>query len=242
MDLITFVPDTPEANIALDELLLVKAETGEVGESLRFWSGEDYCVVLGRACKVGAEVNVDDCRRDNIKILRRASGGGTVLQGKGCFNYSLILSYDREPSYKEVTSSYNIILTGISNALSTPDRILTVLPLCDIACNERKVSGNAQCRKRKYFLHHGTFLMDFDIDKIGIYLKHPPKEPEYRGGRSHEGFLMNLHEENKTIENTIKGIYLDDTSGVWEPAASDLERLSDLIQGKYSQDKWNLAF
>ena len=65
-------------------------------------------------------------------------------------------------------------------------------PVSDLAILNKKISGNAQSRKRNFFLHHGTFLYNFDIKIISRYLKIPSKEPVYRKKRSHEDFLANI--------------------------------------------------
>ena len=69
---------TPLENVALDEALLEASEEGEIAQGiLRLWESSDYCVVLGRSSKAEVEVNVAACRREDVPILRRPSGGGT---------------------------------------------------------------------------------------------------------------------------------------------------------------------
>ena len=75
---------TPAENLALDEALLLEAEAGRGEELLRVWEWPTFAVVLGSGCRLGAEVNEAACRSDHVPILRRASGGGTVLLGAGC--------------------------------------------------------------------------------------------------------------------------------------------------------------
>src|SRR5689334_20813234 len=81
----------PEENLACDEVLLDKCEAGESDEVLRFWDADRPFVVVGYANKVATETNQEYCETNNIPILRRCSGGGTVLQAPGCLNYSLVL-------------------------------------------------------------------------------------------------------------------------------------------------------
>jgi lipoate---protein ligase len=83
---------TPERNLAADEILLESVEQGRFGEVLRFWEPTEYFVVIGYAGHIEAEVNEANRRRYAMPVLRRSSGGGTVLQGPGCLNYSLVLS------------------------------------------------------------------------------------------------------------------------------------------------------
>src|SRR5689334_9674348 len=84
------LPSPPE-NLACDEALLGLAESGAGEEVLRFWESTEYFVVVGYANKVAVEVNVAACEVGGIPILRRCSGGGTVVQGPGCLNYALVL-------------------------------------------------------------------------------------------------------------------------------------------------------
>src|ERR1039458_9324222 len=85
---------TPEENLACDEVLLDLCEAGASDELLRWWTPPQYFVVVGYANKADIEVNLAFCRQFNIPVLRRCTGGGTVLQGPGVLNYSLILRID----------------------------------------------------------------------------------------------------------------------------------------------------
>ncbi|MBF0216294.1 MAG: lipoate--protein ligase family protein [Candidatus Omnitrophica bacterium] len=191
MEQVEYSTKDPFMNVALDEILLLKAERGEIEETVRFWKSDEYFVVLGRGSKAEEDCHVDRCALDEVKILRRISGGGTVLQGPGCFNYSLILSYQTDGELCGVNSSYRYILGKIVKALDGEGFSASFLPVSDLAVGGKKISGNAQARKKKYLLHHGTFLDSMDISAINKYLKHPPKEPGYREGRAHGDFLTN---------------------------------------------------
>ena len=83
---------TPQENITFDDVLLNLAEKHEAGEYLRFWESPSVFVVLGRIGRAEIDVNATNTKTDGIPVLRRSSGGGTVVQGPGCLNYSLILS------------------------------------------------------------------------------------------------------------------------------------------------------
>jgi len=232
---------SPEEAVALDELLLLKAEAGGLGETLRLWSAEDHFVVIGRAAGVSEDCFPGRCRRSGVKIIRRISGGHAVLQGPGCFNYSAVLSYERDGRYKDVRQSYRRILEGISDAFKVAGLDVEFFPVSDLALDGKKISGNAQARKRKYFLHHGTFLFDFDLDRISFYLRHPSTEPEYRRGRAHGDFLANIPVTAGELEDTIKKVFLP-SPAAWKPDRTDLEELREIVTRKYSRDAWNYAF
>jgi lipoate-protein ligase A len=80
----------------------------------------------------------------------------------------------------------------------------------DVAVEDRKISGNAQARRWKASLVHGTLLVDFDFELAEKLLLHPPREPEYRRGRSHRDFLVTLralgvHVDRALIEKMAIG-------------------------------------
>src|SRR5205085_11187452 len=100
---------TPAENLACDEALLdVCEETGE--ETLRFWESREVFVVVGYGNRVAAEVNVAECKRRAIPILRRCSGGGTVGQGPGCLNYNLTLRIPESGPLVTVTGTNEFVM------------------------------------------------------------------------------------------------------------------------------------
>lgn len=196
-----------EENILYDEKLLDLAEEGLAGEALRFWESPDFFIVLGRASKPETDVRTDEAARGGIKIIARRSGGGTVLQGPGCLNYSLILSSEKRPELRDIRRSYEFIISKICTSFNNIGVNANFEPLSDIALSGRKFSGNAQWRRKRHILHHGTILYNFPIEMAERYLKMPSAEPPYRKGRSHGEFLTNLGisppEIKKAIEKAI---------------------------------------
>src|SRR5436190_14037059 len=92
MQLLDLTLKSPAANLACDEALLDWCEAGGGDEGvLRFWESVKHFVVLGYANKAATEVDLEACLKEGIPVLRRCSGGGTVVQGRGCLNYSLLL-------------------------------------------------------------------------------------------------------------------------------------------------------
>src|SRR5262245_9791070 len=107
---------SPAENLALDEALLLAAEAAG-GEVLRLWEWPEPAVVLGSGCRLRDDVDVDACRAAGVPLLRRSSGGGTVLLGSGCLLFSLVLDTDRSAELRDVRRSYSAILTRVIRAL-----------------------------------------------------------------------------------------------------------------------------
>jgi lipoate---protein ligase len=220
---------TAAENLALDEALLLAAEAGEAGEVLRVWEWPSPAVVLGAGCRLAEEVIEDACNADAVPILRRSSGGGTVLLGAGCLLYTLVLRFDRDPALGQIQSSYIHILGRIGEAIGG-------LPagISDLAVRGLKVSGNAQQRKRDHFLHHGTLLYAFDVGRVGRFLRPPPRQPEYRAGRSHEDFLCNLPLSREELKVRLRTAWHADTPLDGWPEG----RVLELVRDKYGSAAW----
>lgn len=225
---------SPEENLALDEALLLQAEADQGGEVLRLWEWPTLAVVIGAAGRISEEVNEEACRADQVPLVRRASGGGTVLLGSGCLCFSLVLAYDHDPALREIPSSYRFILER--NCLALLDLLPGLEPAgtSDLAFEGRKFSGNAQQRKRHYLLHHGTLLYHFDIARVSRYLKPPSRQPDYRARREHADFLLNLPVDADLLRQQLRAVWQAETPlGNWPQA-----RVVTLVKEKYSQSEW----
>jgi lipoate-protein ligase A len=224
---------TPAENLALDEALLLAAEANG-GEVLRVWEWPWPAVVLGSGCKITEDVNAAVCQASGVPVLRRSSGGGTVLLGSGCLLYSLILDTERAGELGDIRRSYASILNRVRQALLPEAAGAAVCGISDLAIGERKFSGNAQQRKQRHILHHGTLLYAFDTAVVARYLRPPPRQPEYRAGRSHAEFLMNLPFSGDDLKRCLRREWgADEANDEWPSDA-----VARLVAEKYSQREW----
>lgn len=230
---------SPDENLACDEALLDLCEEGWESEILRFWEPRGYFVVVGYANKTAAEVNLAFCRENGIPVLRRCSGGGTVLQGPGCLNYSLILEITESGPLRSIAEANAFILNRQRTALEPLlDAPVEILGHADLAIGSHKFSGNAQRRKRKFLLFHGAFLLQFDIPLIEKALRMPSKQPDYRRNRSHAEFLTNLNLPSSVLKSALQKAWSAKT-----PLPNILgEKISELTRQKYATEEWNLKF
>ncbi len=223
-----------EENLAFDEALLLSAEAGVSSESLRFWEYPGLAVVLGAGGSLALDVHEAGCNADGVLIQRRPSGGGTVLLGRGCLLFSLVLAYEHVLALREVNASYRWILGHLCEALRP---IANVEPagISDLTIAGRKVSGNAQQRKARHVLHHGTLLYNFELPLIGKYLKTPEREPAYRTGRNHGTFVANLPVDGEQLKNLISTAF---TAEFAEIPQVVVERVPTLIAERYGNEAW----
>jgi lipoate-protein ligase A len=228
---------TAQENLACDEALLDQYEEGHPDEILRFWEPRQHFVVLGYSNRARAEVNLDSCSARGIPVLRRCSGGGTVLQGPGCLNYALILRIREGSATESVTEANAFIMNRNRNALSSllGGQVL-IQGHTDLTLQGLKFSGNSQRRKRRFLLFHGSFLLSLDLALVEQALRQPSKQPSYRRNRAHKDFLTNLPLQASAVKEAVKQVWgatdkLEEIPG---------ERIEQLVREKYGTDAWNL--
>jgi lipoate-protein ligase A len=230
---------TPPENLACDEALLDLCEEGFEGELLRFWEPRQPFVVLGYANRAATEADLAACEAHQIGVFRRCSGGGTVLQGLGCLNYSLILRIPESGALQTITGTNQFILqrqqAALQPLLSAP---VEIQGHTDMVMGNLKFSGNAQRRKRNFLIFHGTFLLHFDLPLIEKVLRTPSKQPGYRQGRSHGDFVTNLNLVPELVKEALRMAWDAREKLRHVPA----DRIAELTRTRYSTDEWNFRF
>jgi len=231
--------EEPPANLACDEALLETIETGASSdECLRLWEARKYFVVLGHSDQMLSNVNVVACNDCDVPILRRMSGGGTVVQGPGCLNYSLILKNDPRlignirDTFQYVLERHCRLVEDLCGIAARVDGI------SDLTLGGLKISGNAQYRKARFVLVHGTFLLSFDLRLIEKYLPIPARQPAYRNGRSHLEFIANLNIDPASIRERLRRSWA--ASNIFHDVP--YARIDELVRDRYGKTAWSEKF
>jgi lipoate-protein ligase A len=236
--------DVAEA-LALDEALLEEAHDGvRIEPVVRTWMAQRPVVVVGSSSRVEEEVDVAACRSDGVPILRRPSGGATVILGPGCVMWSVVTPHPAGvPALERIHAAMldplvrEFATLGLAvSRRGTSDLVLSQPGSSDEAAPEviKKVSGNALRVRRLGVLYHGTLLDSFDIDLAERLLKHPPREPDYRGRRAHGAFLANLELGRDRLEALVRRAF----RATGELAAIPRERVERLVRERYGDATW----
>jgi lipoate---protein ligase len=153
-------------------------------------SGSPRSIVMGLSSDPLTLLNIERVRRDAIPVIRRFSGGGSVIIDENTLFVSMILSKDCGPAsiYPEPIIEWCYDL--YRNAWKMADFSLVDN---DYAIKNRKCGGNALYIRKERWLHHTSFLWDY-CDENMDYLLLPQKQPAYRKKRSHTDFLCRLRE------------------------------------------------
>jgi len=195
LEVIRWSEPTVEMNLAVDEQLARCA--GETGRRiLRLWWGSKPTVVMGCGDKPDTSLNIDECEKRGIGWVKRVTGGGTVLQTSGVLNYSYTAS---DPGCLDIRKTFEQGADFVTSGLAQLGIESWHCGISDVAVGDRKISGNAQARKWRSILLHGTVLVDIGFDLMEAVLKHPAKEPDYRQRRDHREFMVTLRELGVTL-------------------------------------------
>lgn len=226
---------SPEENLACDEVLLDLLEDGQGEEILRFWQPASHFVVLGYGNPLLQNVRISACRRAGIPVLRRCSGGGTVLQGPGCLNYALILRTHPATPFQTIRQTNRFVLERHCRALNPLlGRPAAIQGETDLAVGSMKISGNSQRRRRTALLFHGSLLLDLNLRLVEQLLPQPVRQPAYRQRRDHRRFLQNTHLDPESVKQALATAWNCDGA----PNPLPAERLRALAQTRYGSDAW----
>ena len=230
--------DSPEHNLALDEALLDALQAVDTSgerpvETLRLWESNRPFIVIGRSARLNDEVDAEACARAGVPVLRRVSGGGTVMVGPGCLAFTLVLSLTRRPEHRDIRRSMRIIVESLASAL--PLDGLHLEGTSDLCWHAWKVSGHAQRRTRDALLHHGTLIYGLDLPLMASLLREPARQPEHRAARRHLDFVRNLPLTAGAIKQAL--------ARAWDAEPDPdfvLPPLDGLVARKYANPLWNL--
>jgi lipoate-protein ligase A len=227
-----------EEQLALDEAMLEEAHEGRLTAPIaRTWMASEPTVVVGSSSRIDDEVDRAACARLGVRILRRPSGGLTVVLGPGCVMWSVIVPLTGpQPPIERIHAA---LLDPLCDALRETGRQVVRRGSSDLAIEwadgDRKVSGNALRIRRGGILYHGTLLDAFDLDLVGTVLRHPPREPDYRGRRAHGAFLANLGIGRAAIDHAVRRAFRAETTSTTWPR----DRVEALVRGRYDSAEWN---
>eukprot|EP01084_Bolivina_argentea_P065784 119924_1 len=211
-------------------------------------------IVMGSYNDPKLLLNIDNILKDNIPVIRRFSGGGTVFIDENSYFMSIITNA-KEIGLKEFEGKYigpreimqwtNNLLCPVFNDINNME--FSILEHVDyVLCNKnnkmiKKIAGNAQKISRDRFDHHTSFLWNYNIDLINKYLTIPPtkNQPKYRKNRSHKDFLICLDELFNYDINTFESKILNELHKQFEIKEISLDELFKIYHNlpSFSTDK-----
>jgi lipoate-protein ligase A len=241
-------------NMAVDEAIVTARIGDTVPNTIRFYCWNPSAVSVGRFQDVAKEVQIDNCKRKSVDIVRRITGGGTVYHdSQDEITYSVV-AREKDFGTTDVIQAYNKICSGIIEAAKILGVNASFNPgdprnCPTVAINGKKISGSAQYHKSGVLLQHGTFLLDVDLENMFALLRVPWSKNNSDiicvandKITSIERELDHSVETREAAEALIQGFQKALSMELQEGALTDeeLAHASKLRNEKYSKDTWNL--
>lgn len=184
-------------NLARDSYFLDNVKRGDI---ILYFYVNTNAVIIGRNQNAWTECNLDNLKKDAVQLVRRHTGGGAVYHDAGNLNFSFIMhesDYSLDRQFKVLLNALTEL--GLNAELSGRN---------DILIENKKFSGNAFGLSRGNRAHHGTLLINSDLDKLPGYLNVSQAKIKSKGISSVRARVCNLQEyaPNITLEAVHKEI------------------------------------
>ncbi len=232
----------PYENLALEEALLNRVGEGEL--ILYLWQNE-RTVVIGRNQNPWKECRTALLAEEGGCLARRLSGGGAVFHDLGNLNFTFVMPAEDYDLPRQLT-----VIERACRSLGIPAERSG---RNDLLADGRKFSGNAFYKHNGKAYHHGTLMVDVDMEMVQRYLSPSKAKLAAKGVDSVRSRVVNLREfvPSLTIDQLSDALIValaevyavaahsvrhDEASGIRHQATGDGEREATGNRQQASED------
>lgn len=225
-------------NFALEKYALEELDIAK--EYFMFWR-TNPTLMVGRYQNTLAEINMPFAKANNINIVRRITGGGTIYTDRNGWQFSFIVkqSGNRKIEFGTFTKPIIDALKSLGvNAYKSGRN--------DLVIDEKKFSGNAQYIRKDVVLHHGSILFDTDLEQLVRALNVDDEKIISKGIASVRQRVTNIADYlDSKIESTefrdVMLKYLLQDMDTYELTKKDLDRVSEIKSSLFDKWEWNFG-
>ncbi len=243
--LLPFIRQTAVMNMAVDEAVAEGVRSSRSPPTIRFYGWEPSAISIGCFQSLLDEVDVEECHRQGVDIVRRRSGGGAVFHDRdGEITYSVIAP--EELMGRDITASYQEVCDWVMDALKGLGLNPKYVPINDITVGGKKISGCAQTRREGVFIQHGTVLYSLDRNRMFSLLRVAENKVSDKGISSPEARVTSVSElTSATRADLLAGLqrsfcqwkeWYERPLLPWEVA-----RGAELVRERYGRPEWTGA-
>lgn len=230
----------PFFNLAIEELLLKKSK-----EEYLILGINNPSVIIGKHQSAHGETNTKFIIENDIPIIRRISGGGTVFHDKGNLNFTFIRQSEegKQVDFRKYTLPVIDFLSSVGVKAIFEGKN-------DLKVGGLKISGNAEHIHRNRVLHHGTLLFSTSLEMLRNTLRTDSSCYSSRGVKSNPSSVTNLKENLKSFldihefRSEMMLYFLNNLPGMvlYKLSPSETEEAKSLATAKYNTWEWNYAY
>ncbi len=177
----------PYFNLAAEEYLVQNLSE----EVFMIWRNHNT-IVVGRNQNTLSEIHYEYVKENDIRVVRRMSGGGAVFHDMGNVNFTFVVNSGDD------FNNYRRFCEPVIGFLKTLGVEATLSGRNDILVDEKKISGNAQYMYKDRVMHHGTLLFAASKDNISEALKVSEDKIKSKGIKSVRSRVTNISSHMET--------------------------------------------
>ena len=225
--------NTAAVNMAIDRAVLLSNSEDKAPPTVRFFGWKPSAISIGYFQSLEEEVDLGNCKRFGVDYVRRVTGGGAVFH-EDELTYSIVISESHPNIPKNIMQSYGRICGALIRGLKHLGIESDYVPINDIVSNGKKISGNAQTRKNKTVLQHGTILLDVDVDKMFSLLRVPNEKIK-------DKLIEDVKDRVTSIKRILgKAIHFEEVAEAMKTGFEE-EFSVDLVEGTLTEEEIRLA-
>jgi lipoate-protein ligase A len=233
-------------NMALDEAIMKLSHNQEV-PTMRFYGWTPAAISIGYFQGMRDEVDIEKCNEYGVDVVRRITGGGAVFHDQE-LTYSFVATEVSGILPKNILDSYRKICGGVIAGLGKLDLNASFVPLNDIVVAGKKISGNAQTRREKAILQHGTILAAVDVEKMFSLLKVPNEKLKGKLIEDVKQRVTSIEQQlgkKVSFEQTLSAMKkgFEENFGVKlkesKPTKEEAILASEIMAERFANDAWN---
>lgn len=245
-------------NMAIDEAMLL-TQKASFQPTLRFYDWLRPAFTFGYFQRIAEEVDVAACDAHGIELVRRMTGGGTVIHGWDV-TYTIIVPHGSGTFPKDISAAYCAISNCLINGLQrlgidvayqvekptmddAPNICLTNPARYDTLLNEKKIAGVSQRRNRTGVMYQGYIALDLPHSDVLALASRQVSFNQVAAGNS---TAINQSRSAPICRNQLENavaVGFEGTLGVQlveaELFPQEIETAESLTQAKYGSAEWN---
>lgn len=228
----------PATNFAIEEFV---ARNCDIEQDYLFLYRNKPSVIIGKNQNPFLEIDIQYLNEQNIPMVRRISGGGTVFHDLGNLNFCFITKSTRD-NFNRYTQFLEPIVQFLNN-LGVPAEINK---RNDIIVNGKKVSGNAQFTSRNRMFSHGTLLFNANLQHLENLLNARTHTISTKSTASVRSIVTNISSHIKepqsidTFKNELSS-YLNNNlnKAPFHFTEKEWHKVQELAEEKFKTWEWN---